>query len=45
MSENTPKDTETSAMDAWLSLPKSERPPYIATGVPIRDISSQPKPK
>lgn len=45
MSKNTPKDTETSAMDAWLRLPKSERPSYIATGAPIRDTSSQPKPK
>jgi hypothetical protein len=45
MSENTPKDTEISAMNAWLRLPKNERPPYIATGVPVRDTSSQLKPK
>ena len=52
MSENTPsservsEDSETSAMNAWLALPEEERKPYVATGVPIRDTSSQmPEPK
>jgi hypothetical protein len=45
MSEDTPKDTETLAMDAWLKLPEKERVPYVATSVPVCDPSSQPKPK
>ena len=52
MSENTPSmpqqvdESETSAMNAWLALPEEKRKPYVATGVPIRDTSSQmPEPK
>lgn len=40
-------DVERSNMNAWLASPEAERKPHVATGVPVRDTSSQlpPAPK
>lgn len=39
----TTKDTETSAMDAWIKMLEGQQPEkQIPLGIPVRDPSSQP---